>query len=78
MVALAGIVKQGTFVNIDKIQIDVFVVDQNLKNLHLFQRLGSDSILHLAETVEDRRSIVLVKGIDLATMLEKDIQQFKG
>ena len=74
MIALAGVVKQSSLVDIDEVQVNIFVVDQSLKNFYLFQGLGSDPVLHLAEAIEDRRSIVLVESIYLAAMLKQDIQ----
>jgi hypothetical protein len=78
VIALAGVVKQGPFVDIDEVQIYIFVVDQSLKYFYLFQGLGSDPVLHFAEAVEDRGSIVFVKSIYFAAMLKQNIQQLQG
>ena len=53
MVSLAGVVQNGSSVDIDKVQVDVFVVDENLENLHLLEGFLGLEVLHLTETVEN-------------------------
>ena len=60
MVSLAGVVQNGSSVDIDKVQVDVFVVDENLENLHLLEGFLGLEILHLAETVENGGPVVFI------------------
>ena len=62
---------------VNEIKVDVLVVDQHLKYLHLVDSfgavirrwLGMRLFLHATEAVENRRSLVLVQGIDPSSLL---------